>query len=441
MFGGLARKLEDLPLVVLGGLALIVVALPGVIGWFIGDLIWDNGTVGALIPYAVVIVLATIGDAIIVAIGAFVVFAPVTYVLILAQQTVLWAFGLSRYPGIGNFMVRNLDGVLVGAGVGALLMMKQWGRPEHGAPDVEQAWGGPSTSGPPGQESSDADEREQRLLFGGVILRFPLVFLIAGLADIPEAPSARIFVGSMWGIALAVGAILVSTKVYHDPVKDAWVVLALVEGILVLLLILGAGGSFGDGEEPRRTILQTVPPAVVACAATYLLVWATAVLRGRRIGQVSVGSPPGSAPRAGSGQAEGTLARLPGGIGATAWRPTGGACTSGGAGGTRPGQGALDRAGLHDAPAVFLTLPAGRAPGRPSGAFGQVRQLLATRGCAGGTTYSPGKYHHGLMTWQPPTGTKEARCLHAREPWQHQPQRVSTKYGWPEYQRCLPRVG
>jgi hypothetical protein len=90
-------------------------------------------------------------------------------------------------------------------------------------------------------------------------------------------------VGSVWGVAFAAGAILVSTQVYHDPVKDAWVPVAVAEGLLILLLVLGAGGSFGDGEEPRRTILQTVPPAAVACAGTFLLVWATAVLRGWRI--------------------------------------------------------------------------------------------------------------------------------------------------------------
>jgi hypothetical protein len=181
MFNGLKRRIARLPLVVLGGLALIILALPGVAGWFIANGVWDNGVAGAIAPYALVALLITlvaIADPIIAAVLAFVVYVPVTYLLVLVMHVILGSLHLSLYTSVGDFLFRNWDGVLLGAGFAALSVGK----------------------------SSRGDLGDTFL--AGLNFRISLAFFIAGLMDIPQTLPARITLGVAWGVVAAVSALI-----------------------------------------------------------------------------------------------------------------------------------------------------------------------------------------------------------------------------------------
>lgn len=273
MFDWLRRRLAELRFVMLG---LLVLALPGVAGWFVADWLWDNGEVGAFVPYAVGAILWVILSdertfvVTLSALVAFVVFLPVIYVLVLIVQVLLLSFYLAPYAGIGNFMLRNLDGVFLGTGLGAGLTL------------VGTLKTAAQPSGPdPRPDRPDLDE----VFLMGLSFRIPLAFFLAGLMDIPEAPSARLVLGAAWGIVAAASALVYTSVVDKEPIKNAWLHVCLTE----LVLLFGGLWAALDGLTGDRKILyqalQLVPAAAVACAGTYLFacliaavgVWARAV--------------------------------------------------------------------------------------------------------------------------------------------------------------------
>ena len=131
MFNGLKRRIARLPLVVLAGLALIILALPGVAGWFIANGVWDIGVAGAIVPYVLVALLFIFAGPIIEAVLAFLVYLSLAYLLVLIMHVILGSLHMSSYTGVGDFLFRNWDMVLLGAGCAALLVFKTFRGSSH----------------------------------------------------------------------------------------------------------------------------------------------------------------------------------------------------------------------------------------------------------------------------------------------------------------------
>lgn len=259
MSNSLGRKSAELRLVGLVGLFFIVAVLPGVIGWLIANRLGISGAIGVLAPYVSLFLLAALAyllGVIVEAIAAFILFLPLVYILVLVLQSVLGAFRLSSYAGADDFFLRNLDGALYGAGIAALMMLKS-GRGDFG-----------------------------EIFLAGLSLRLPLAFMIAGVADVPDGLAARIVLGSFWGLAFAGGAVLVTTLVDKEPLKESWIPLSfVVMGLLFFLIFLGFL-NVADDQGVRLAVFQTVPAATVASVGTYLVALAIVNMRQLPIRQI-----------------------------------------------------------------------------------------------------------------------------------------------------------
>src|SRR5215469_4004231 len=209
---------------------------------------------GAIAPYALVAALFALGtiiEPLFLAVVAFVLYVPVTYLLVLIMHVVLGSLHLSSYTGVGDFLLPNWDGLLWGAGIAALIVMKV----SHGD-----------------------DDRYLAALF----MVFPLPFFVAGLTDIPLTLPGWIAVGVAWGVVAAASALALTSLLDQEPVKDAWLGVAVAEVLCLFLLLAGTIAALTDkGIKPFLSlILGFTLAAAAACGGTYLLACLGATIGG-----------------------------------------------------------------------------------------------------------------------------------------------------------------
>jgi hypothetical protein len=266
VFDRLARRLGKLPLVVRVAPVLVALALPGVAGWFIADWLGGYRVVGAVVPYLLLWFLSDerTFHLVVSTVVAFVALLPVIYGLIVIVQVLLLAFGLAPYAGIGDFFLRNLDGVLgataLAAGLTLLGAMKK-----------------------AAEASRSTRPNLDDIFLTGLSYRIPLAFVLAGLMDVPEAPSALLLLGVAWGIVAATSGMIYTAVVDEEPIKDAWLYVVLTEMVLVVGGLISALNGLTDDRKILDQVLPLVAAAAVACAGSYLLACLVAALVGRAV--------------------------------------------------------------------------------------------------------------------------------------------------------------
>lgn len=268
MLSRFLRDLDGFAYVIAIGLIGIIclagLAVPGVVGWYVGHHFWNHGDVGAFVPYVLAGIAYGLTEERIRAVygwavAAFVLSVPVIYLLVLVVRLVLLWSSLVRYPSVQSFFLTCLPGVLIGCGVSIAFTLK----------------------GTFNKAAENGLHLINDYFLAGLAFRVPSAFLIASLTNLPESAAARIVVGTFWGIVAAISALIHNGVVDGDPVKAAGIYIVITE----VLLLLGTVGGVLDGlfrhHKTLAMTLEVTPTAGVACALTYLLAWLGAMIIGR----------------------------------------------------------------------------------------------------------------------------------------------------------------
>jgi hypothetical protein len=242
-------------LIVVGVLA---VAVPGVLGWFVGEALGGHGEAGIAIVYGIVVLLWALldehtGEVTFQAILAFLAGLPVVYVAVVAIKSLALVAGLAD-PSARDILLSSLLSALLGTGISVGLSLV-------GA--FKQA-ADPSAGGP----RADLEE----LFLTGLSYRMPLALLIAGLNDLPDAPRARLLTGTAWGVAAAVCVVGYNALVDRKPIRSAWPQVVLIQALILVTGLFAVLESIGEPNLLLDDAAQLAIPASAACAVTYLLV-------------------------------------------------------------------------------------------------------------------------------------------------------------------------
>jgi len=225
-------------------------------GWFVGHLYWHDPTLGvfaglfgAFLVWGMTDKRTRIEFAI--AGACFAVGVPAIYVLALLTELPLLAAGIIPFS-LHRFVVTPLLGAAVGTGLMVLWSLK----------------GAYSKIAEPRRYGEErADFRETFL--SGLSMRAAVAFVIAGGFIIPaESVAALVMLGALWGALSAVVQALFTSLLDREPLHDAWFRIILVEILLSLGLIVGLINGIND-HAVFWTTLELIPPAAVACVATF----------------------------------------------------------------------------------------------------------------------------------------------------------------------------
>ncbi|PYC74898.1 hypothetical protein C7C45_03120 [Micromonospora arborensis] len=240
-------------LLVLGALA---VAVPGALGWFVGEALGGQGEVGLAVVYGIGVLLWALldehtGEATFTAILAFVLGLPIVYVVVVGVKLLVLALGLADLSA-RDVLLSSLLSALAGTGISVgLSLVGAFKRAME-----------PSA----GRRSADLQES----FLSGLSFRMPLALLIAGLMDLPETPAARVVTGTAWGVAAAVCAVVYTWLVDREPIRRAWFHIVVVQVILLACGLFAVIQSLGEADLVDEAV-QLAVPASASCGATYLL--------------------------------------------------------------------------------------------------------------------------------------------------------------------------
>ncbi|MEV1333968.1 hypothetical protein AB0J20_30845 [Micromonospora costi] len=240
-------------LIVFGVLA---VAVPGALGWFVGEALGGHGEVGLAVVYGIGVLLWALldehtGEATLTAILAFVVGLPIVYVVVVAVKLLVLAFGLADLSA-RDVLLSSLLSALVGTGISVGLSLV----------------GAFKRATEPSASRRPADLEESFL--SGLSFRMPLALLIAGLMDLPDTAAARVVTGTAWGVAAAVCALVYTGLVDREPIRRAWFHIVVVQVVLLAFGLFAVIESVGEANLVDEAV-QLAVPASAACGATYLL--------------------------------------------------------------------------------------------------------------------------------------------------------------------------
>lgn len=237
-------------------LGVLAVAVPGALGWFVGEALGGHGEVGLAVVYGIGVLLWALldehtGEATFTAILAFVLGLPIVYVVVVGVKLLVLALGLADLS-TRDVLLSSLPSALAGTGISVgLSLVGAFKRAME-----------PSA----GRRSADLEES----FLSGLSFRMPLALLIAGLMDLPDTPAARVVTGTAWGVAAAVCAVVYTGLVDREPIRRAWFHIVVVQVILLACGLFAVIQSLGEANLVDEAV-QLAVPASVSCGATYLL--------------------------------------------------------------------------------------------------------------------------------------------------------------------------
>ncbi|MBM0276670.1 hypothetical protein [Micromonospora tarensis] len=238
-------------------LGVLAVAVPGALGWFIGEALGGHGEVGLAVVYGIGVLLWALldehtGETTLMAIFAFLLGLPIVYVVVVAVKLLVLALGLADL-GARDILLSSLLSALAGTGISVgLSLVGTFKRA------LEQPYG------------RRLDELAESFL-SGLAFRMPLALLIAGLMDLPDTPAARVVTGAAWGVATAVCAVVHTGLVDREPIRHAWFYIVAMQVVLLLCGLFVALESLGEANLVDEAV-QLAVPASVACGVMYLLI-------------------------------------------------------------------------------------------------------------------------------------------------------------------------
>ncbi|MEU7804745.1 hypothetical protein AB0B10_36370 [Micromonospora arborensis] len=240
-------------LLVLGVLA---VAVPGALGWFVGEALGGQGEVGLAVVYGIGVLLWALldehtGEATFTAILAFVLGLPIVYVVVVGVKLLVLALGLADLSArdvLLSSLLSALAGTAISVGLSLIGAFKRAMEPSAG------------------RRSADLEEP----FLSGLSFRMPLALLIAGLMDLPDTPAARVVTGTVWGVAAAVCAVVYTGLVDREPIRRGWFHIVVVQVILLACGLFAVIQSLGEADVVDAAV-QLAVPASASCGATYLL--------------------------------------------------------------------------------------------------------------------------------------------------------------------------